>query len=57
VKPVARRPRGVHGAIGLRTVIAETFGLRGHGRDVLAIVIGLTLLGLGFRAVYAVTAA
>jgi len=47
----------VHAPIGLRVVAGEWAGLRGRGVDVVLTVLGLALLGLGARAVYAVTVA
>ena len=44
----------VHAPIGLRTVLAETFGWRGHGADIAVMAFALTLAMWGFRAVYAV---
>ena len=44
----------VHAPIGLRNVLAETFGWRGRGLDILVMAIALTLAMWGFRAVYAV---
>lgn len=45
----------VHGAIGLRSVIHEWFGLKGMTLDVIMWSIGLGLFALGARAVWAVT--
>jgi len=45
----------VHAPIGLRVVVGEWGGLRGRGVDVALAAFGLALLGLGARAVYAVT--
>ena len=45
----------VHAPIGLRTIVAETTGWNGRGLDLAAIAFGLLLLGLGLRAVAAVT--
>jgi len=45
----------VHAAIGLRTVVHETLGLRGAALSAFAVATGLLLLGLGGRAVLAVT--
>ena len=47
----------VHAAIGLRTILAETFGLGPRAQGALMHAIGLALLLLGGRAVYAVVAA
>ena len=44
----------VHAPIGLRNVLAETFGWRGRGLDITVMVVGLTLAMWGFRAVIAV---
>lgn len=46
----------IHAAIGLRTVLAEWFRVRGRSLDVLAWLIGAALLVLGGRAVVAVIA-
>ena len=46
----------VHGAIGLRAVAAEWLGFRGRGAEWTMAAIGLALLGLGLRAVFAVVA-
>ena len=43
-----------HGAIGLRTVVAEWLGWRGRGADVATAAIGLALVAAGLRAVVAV---
>ncbi len=45
----------VHAAIGLRTIVSETTGLRGRGLSVLGWGFGLLVLVLGVRAVTAVT--
>ncbi len=45
----------IHGTIGLRTVLAETFAWRGRMPDVAMAGFGLLLLVLGLRAVAAVT--
>lgn len=47
----------VHAPIGLRTVLAETFGWRGRSLDALVLFVGVALAFLGWRAVYAVVAA
>jgi fumarate reductase subunit C len=47
----------VHGPIGLRNILTETFGWRGTGLNLLVLVTGLALLGWGGRAVWAVFAA
>ena len=44
----------VHGAIGLRVVIYETFGLSKTALDFITLIIATSLLALGGRAVYAV---
>ena len=44
----------VHAAIGVRTMIAESFGWRGRMLDGLTLAVGLGLFGLGARAVAAV---
>lgn len=41
---------GLHGAIGLRNIAAETIGLRGRGADIAWLAIGLLTAGLGIRA-------
>ena len=46
---------GVHAAIGLRTIAGEWLGFRGHKADWTIIAVGLLLIGLGLRAVGAVT--
>ena len=45
----------IHGAIGLRVVLFETVKLRGRALDAVTWAICLGLLGLGLRAVIAVT--
>ena len=47
----------VHGAIGLRTIAAEWLGFRGTAAWVAASLIGIGLMLLGLRGVYAVVAA
>ena len=47
----------VHGAIGVRGVCKEWFGLREHTLDVIVWVTGAGLLALGLRAVAAVVLA
>jgi len=47
----------VHGAIGLRVIVHETFGLTKRPLDAMMWGVGLALLFLGGRAVWAVTAA
>ena len=44
----------VHAPIGLRTIISETFNWRGRRLDVLAGIIGLSLVMWGMRAVFGV---
>lgn len=44
----------VHAAIGLRVIVHEWLGIAGARLNALTIAIGLLLLGLGLRAVYAV---
>jgi len=44
----------VHAPIGLRNVLAETFGWRGRGLDVAVLAMAMTLVMWGLRAVYAV---
>jgi hypothetical protein len=41
----------------LRAVLAETFGWRGRGVDILLLLVAVGLAVSGWRAVYAVTAA
>ena len=43
---------GLHGAIGLRNIAAETIGLRGRGADLAWLAIGLVTAGFGIRAAY-----
>ena len=45
----------IHGAIGVRTIAHEWFGAKGPVLEGLMWLIGLALLGLGARAVWAVT--
>jgi fumarate reductase subunit C len=47
----------VHGAIGLRNVASEWLGFRGPAAHWTIAAIGLALLALGMRAVFAVVAA
>ena len=47
----------VHGPIGLRNILTETFGWRGAGLNLLVAIVGLALLVWGGRAVWAVYAA
>jgi fumarate reductase subunit C len=46
---------GVHGSIGLRTILREMTGWQGRSLNVAAIAFCLLILILGFRAVGAVT--
>lgn len=41
---------GLHGAIGLRNIAAETIGLRGRGADAAWLAAGLVTAGFGIRA-------
>lgn len=43
---------GLHGAIGLRNIAAETIGLRGRGADLAWLGVGLATAGFGIRAAY-----
>ena len=43
---------GLHGAIGLRNIAAETIGLRGRGADLAWLGVGLVTAGFGIRAAY-----
>lgn len=45
----------VHGALGLRTVLAEATGRSGRGLDAAMVAVALLLLITGMRAVVAVT--
>ena len=47
----------VHGPIGLRNILTETFGWRGAGLNLMVLVVGLALLVWGGRATWAVFAA
>ena len=47
----------VHGAIGLRVITFEWLGLKGHSLTILSWMVFAGLLGLGARAVFAVTLA
>ena len=47
----------VHGAIGLRVITFEWFGLKGRALTILSWLVFAGLLGLGGRAVFAVTMA
>ena len=46
----------LHAAIGLRVILHELTGLRGGGLSLAMWAIGLVLLAMGLRAVFAVTA-
>ena len=46
----------IHAPIGVRNVLAETFGWRGRGLEIAVLLIGVTLAFWGSRAVYAVVA-
>jgi fumarate reductase subunit C len=46
----------VHAPIGLRAILAETFGWRGRSLDILVVLVAATLAVLGLRAVWAVVA-
>jgi len=46
----------VHAPIGLRAILAETFGWRGRGLDIVVVLVAATLAVLGFQAVWAVVA-
>jgi fumarate reductase subunit C len=41
---------GLHGAIGLRNIAAETIGLRGRGADFAWLAVGLLTAAFGIRA-------
>lgn len=45
----------IHAAIGLRTVVSETLGLKGVALDAFAWLVCIGLTALGARAVWAVT--
>jgi fumarate reductase subunit C len=47
----------VHAPIGLRNILAETFGWRGRALDVFVLLVGIVLAVWGWRAVYAVVGA
>ena len=47
----------VHGPIGLRNVLTETFGWRGRSLEIAVLLLGVVLALWGWRAVYAVVAA
>lgn len=46
---------GIHAAIGLRVILTEWAGLRGAALAGVSLGIGLALIALGLRAVWAVT--
>jgi len=46
----------IHAPIGMRTIVAETFGWRGAALDALTLVSGMALALWGWRAVFAVFA-
>jgi len=46
----------LHAPIGLRAVLAETFGWRGTAADRFVLAVGIVLAVMGFRAVWAVYA-
>jgi fumarate reductase subunit C len=46
----------VHAPIGLRAILAETFGWRGRSLDIVVVLVAAALAVLGFRAVWAVVA-
>jgi fumarate reductase subunit C len=46
---------GVHGAIGLRTIVGEMTPWRGRSLDAAALAFAVACLGFGFRAVGALT--
>jgi fumarate reductase subunit C len=45
----------IHGAIGIRNILAEWSPLHDCGAGIAALIVGLLLLGLGLRAVAGVT--
>jgi fumarate reductase subunit C len=45
----------IHGAIGIRNILAEWSPLHDPGAGIVALIVGLLLLGLGLRAVAGVT--
>ncbi|MBC7281457.1 succinate dehydrogenase [Hoeflea sp.] len=45
----------LHASIGLRVIVHETLGLDGRGLEIFMWLIGLLLLVMGLRAVFAVT--
>jgi fumarate reductase subunit C len=47
----------VHAPIGLRNVLAETFGWRGRSLEIAMLILGVVLAAQGWRAVYAVVGA
>jgi fumarate reductase subunit C len=46
----------VHAPIGLRAILAETFGWRGRSLDIVVVLVAAALTVLGFGAVWAVIA-
>jgi len=46
----------IHAPIGMRTIVAETFGWRGAALDALTLVSGMALALWGWRAVFSVFA-
>jgi len=45
----------VHGSIGFRVILHEWANLRGRVLDLITLALGIVLLALGWRAVWAVT--
>lgn len=45
----------LHASIGLRVIVHETLGLKGRALEVLMWLVGVLLLAMGLRAVFAVT--
>ncbi len=45
----------IHGAIGVRTILHEWLGIKGHTLTAVTLALGLGLFILGARAVWAVT--
>lgn len=45
----------LHASIGLRVIVHETLGLKGRALEVLMWLVGVLLLAMGMRAVFAVT--
>ena len=46
----------IHASIGLRTIFIEWLAMRGRAADIAAVLIGLVLATLGFRAIIALVA-